>query len=82
MALDGLPFDISELSWDKLNLVATHLNLETADASYLMSQVLGPCPADIWLHSFPKILLEFASVLLNATLKPSSIKGIYILFIP
>lgn len=69
MALANLPFDISELSWDKLDVVATHLNLRKADAFDVLTKILGPRPSgplEIWLHSFPKTLIEYiASVLLS-----------------
>ncbi len=51
MSLDGLPFSLTELDWDKLDVVAAHLKLRKADAFDLLTKLLGPHPGmDVWLH--------------------------------
>lgn len=51
MSLEGLPFPVTELSWEKLDVVATHLKLRKVDAFDLMTKLIGPHPGmDICLH--------------------------------
>ena len=46
-SLQSLPFPITELAWDKLNIVAKHLQVNKAEAFTIMHHVLGPPPTPL-----------------------------------
>ena len=55
MSMPELPFPIEELSWEKFKLVQSHMGLSEDDAEIIMTNVLGPRPAEMkqepWLIS-------------------------------
>lgn len=79
-ALDGLPFPLAEVSWDKLDIVAKHLRLNKAEAFHVLSNVLGEHPSngtdtEFWLHvrssySFSMFLLDLDFYLIFTPCSP------------
>lgn len=59
--IKDLPFPISELSWDKVDVVQKSLKLKKAEVFTIMTHVLGPKPSKSvsWLNILGKNSLEY-----------------------